>query len=196
MYRIILCFLLFANTTFGFAKTEKAIFAGGCFWCMESDFDHLPGVISTTSGFDGDTLKNPTYEQVSAGNTNYAESVMVLFDTNKLTYNQLVDYFFKHIDPVTKNAQFCDHGRQYRSAIFYLDNEQKKIAVEYKKKLEQKFPTVYTEIVPSTAFYPAEEYHQNYYRKNPIRYKYYRYRCGRDARVQEVWSDKKNSEIN
>ncbi|MDF1930678.1 peptide-methionine (S)-S-oxide reductase MsrA [Legionella pneumophila] len=154
---------------------------------MEADFDHLPGVLSTTSGFDGDTLKNPTYEQVSAGNTHYAESVMVEFDPNKLSYKKLVEYFFMHIDPTVKNAQFCDHGSQYRSAIFYLNDQQKKIAMEYKKELEQKFPTVYTEIVPSTSFYPAEEYHQNYYKKNPVRYKYYRYRCGRDARIQEVW---------
>ncbi|HAT1796957.1 TPA: peptide-methionine (S)-S-oxide reductase MsrA [Legionella pneumophila] len=191
MLRIFLYFLLLVNTTFCLAKTEKAIFAGGCFWCMEADFDHLPGVLSTTSGFDGDTLKDPTYEQVSAGNTHYAESVMVEFDSNQLSYKKLVEYFFMHIDPTVKNAQFCDHGSQYRSAIFYLNNQQKKIAMEYKKELEQKFPIVYTEIVPSTSFYPAEEYHQNYYKKNPIRYKYYRYRCGRDARVQEVWDNKK-----
>lgn len=184
---VIVCLMLLIPSI-GFAKTEQAIFAGGCFWCMEADFDHLPGVISTTSGYDGDTIKNPTYEQVSAGGTNYAESVLVEFDTNKLSYKQLVDYFFRHIDPTNQNGQFCDQGHQYRSAVFYLNEEQKTVAEAIKKSLMPSFPNIYTEITPSTHFYPAEEYHQNYYQKNPIRYKYYRYRCGRDARVEEVWS--------
>ena len=183
----VLC-ILFLTAISVFANTEQAIFAGGCFWCMEADFDHLPGVISTTSGYDGDTIKNPTYEQVSAGGTNYAESVLVAFDSTKVSYKQLVDYFFRHIDPTTKDGQFCDQGHQYRSAVFYLNNEQKTVAETVKNSLMHSFPEVYTEIVPSTHFYPAEEYHQNYYQKNPIRYKYYRYRCGRDARVEEVWS--------
>ncbi|MBL7481463.1 peptide-methionine (S)-S-oxide reductase MsrA [Legionella bononiensis] len=180
--------ILFLTAISSFGKTEQAIFAGGCFWCMEADFDHLPGVISTTSGYDGDTIKNPTYEQVSAGGTNYAESVLVEFDSNKVSYKQLVDYFFRHIDPTTKDGQFCDQGHQYRSAVFYLNNEQKTVAEAVKNSLMHTVPKIYTEIVPSTQFYPAEEYHQNYYQKNPIRYKYYRYRCGRDARVEEVWS--------
>lgn len=179
--------ILLITATSCLATTEKAIFAGGCFWCMEADFDHLQGVLSTTSGYDGDTLKNPTYEQVSAGGTNYAESVLVEFDSNKVSYKQLVDYFFKHIDPTTKDAQFCDHGHQYRSAIFYLNKEQKEVALSVRNELKQKFPEIYTEITPSTYFYRAEEYHQNYYQKNPIRYKYYRYRCGRDSRIDEVW---------
>ena len=173
-------------------QTEKAIFAGGCFWCMQADFDHLPGVLSTTAGYDGDVLKNPTYEQVSAGQTNDAESVLVEFDSNKVSYKQVVNYFFRHIDPTTNDAQFCDVGHQYRSAIFYLNNEQKEIALANKKALGPLFPTIYTEVVPSIQFYPAEEYHQKYYQKNPIRYKYYRYRCGRDPRVKEVWSHEKN----
>lgn len=192
MTRYLLFFVFYIMYTSCFAQTEKAIFAGGCFWCMEADFDHLPGVISTTSGFDGDSLKNPTYELVSAGNTLYAESVLVEYDSTKINYKQLLDYFFKHIDPTTKDAQFCDHGHQYRSAVFYLNNEQKQIAIKTKKELEHTFPIIYTEIEPSTHFYPAEEYHQNYYQKNPIRYKYYRYRCGRDERVNEVWNHAKN----
>ena len=192
MLRTFITYILLISATTCFAQTEKAIFAGGCFWCMEADFNHLPGVLSVTSGYDGDTVKNPTYEQVSAGETNDAESVLVAFDSNKVSYKQVVNYFFRHIDPTTKDAQFCDHGHQYRSAIFYLNDDQKNTAMEIKKKLEPLFPQIYTEIVPATPFYPAEEYHQKYYQKNPIRYKYYRYRCGRDARVQEVWSHEKN----
>ncbi|CAM2843197.1 peptide-methionine (S)-S-oxide reductase MsrA [Legionella worsleiensis] len=187
VYLGLFCILQF-NLATGFAKTEQAIFAGGCFWCMEADFDHLPGVISTTSGYDGDVGEKPSYELVSAGKTHYAESVLVTFDSAKLNYKQLVEYFFRHIDPTTQNAQFCDQGPQYRSAIFYLNNEQKQTAQAIKKALMNSFPIIYTEVIPSTHFYPAEEYHQNYYQKNPIRYKYYRYRCGRDARIDEVWS--------
>lgn len=179
-------------TSVCFAKTEQAIFAGGCFWCVEADFDHLPGVLSTTAGYDGDILKDPSYEQVSSGKTNYTESVLVTFDPGQISYKQLVDYFYRHIDPTTKDAQFCDIGHQYRSAVFYLTEEQKQIALSVTKTLKQTFPEVYTEISPSTHFYPAEQYHQNYYQKNPIRYKYYRYRCGRDARIEEVWSYEKN----
>jgi peptide-methionine (S)-S-oxide reductase len=191
MFRFLISFILLINAITCFAQTEKAIFAGGCFWCMEADFNHLPGVLSVTSGYDGDTIKNPTYEQVSSGQTNDAESVLIEFDTNKISYKEVVDYFFRHIDPTTKDAQFCDHGRQYRSAIFYLNEEQKNIAMGVKKNLAGSFPQIYTEIVPATPFYPAEEYHQKYYQKNPIRYKYYRYHCGRDARVKEVWSHEK-----
>lgn len=187
---IIMILLLF--TSMCFAKTEQAIFAGGCFWCMEADFDHLPGVLSTTSGYDGDILKDPSYEQVSSGKTNYAESVLVTFDPDQISYKQLVDYFYRHIDPTTKDAQFCDIGHQYRSAVFYLTEEQKQTALSVSKSLKQIFPEMYTQITPSTHFYSAEQYHQNYYQKNPIRYKYYRYRCGRDTRVKEVWSYEKN----
>ena len=171
-----------------FSKTAEAIFAGGCFWCLEADFDKLPGVVSTESGFDGGTTKNPTYALVSSGETNYAESVRVVFDTKKLSYKALVQYFWKHIDPTTKDKQFCDTGHQYRSAIFYLNDEQKKMALASKQALEKKLPKVYTEIAPSTHFYKAEAYHQNYHKKNPLRYKYYRYSCGRDERLEEVHS--------
>ncbi len=171
------------------AKTEEAIFAGGCFWCLEADFDKLPGVISTESGFDGGTQKDPTYHTVSSGQTDYAEAVRVVFDPNKISYEGLVNYFWYHIDPTVKDAQFCDYGRQYRTAIFYLNTAQKTIAEKSKAKVQKKFETVYTEIVPSTHFYPAEAYHQNYYLNHPVQYKYYRYRCGRDARVKSLWGD-------
>ncbi|KTD20951.1 peptide methionine sulfoxide reductase [Legionella lansingensis] len=179
--------LLLLNLNPAYSATAQAIFAGGCFWCVEADFDKVAGVLATESGFDGGTEKNPTYQSVSSGKTNYAEAVRVTFDPNKVSYQQLVNYFWKHIDPTVKDSQFCDHGRQYRSAIFYLDEGQKRIALASKREIEKKFPHVYTEIVPSTHFYPAEEYHQNYYINHPLRYKYYRYRCGRDQRVQEVW---------
>lgn len=168
------------------SQTSVAIFAGGCFWCLEADFDKLSGVISTTSGFDGGTTENPTYTSVSSGETDYAESVRVVFDPQKISYAALVQYFWMHIDPTTKNSQFCDKGRQYRSAIFYLNAEQKQIAIASKQALEKKLPNIYTEIIPSTQFYPAEDYHQNYYAKNPVRYTYYRHSCGRDKRLKEV----------
>ncbi len=171
------------------AFSATAIFAGGCFWCVESDFDKVPGVTQTISGYDGGTIKNPTYPLVSSGRTNYAEVVKVVYDEKKVNYKTLVNYFFTHIDPLVKDKQFCDTGHQYRSAIFYLNDKQKKIAEEVKSSLSKIFKgkTIYTEISPSTTFYPAEGYHQNYYKKNPYRYQYYRYRCGRDKRVKEVW---------
>jgi len=172
------------------ARYEKATFAGGCFWCMEPPFDELPGVISTTSGYTGGRTKNPTYEQVSAGITGHAESVEVLFDPAKITYARLLDVFWKNIDPLTANRQFCDSGTQYRSGIYYHTEEQKRLAEASKKALEDsgrfKQPIV-TEIVAATAFYPAEDYHQDYYKKNPIRFKYYKYGCGRAKRLEELW---------
>jgi peptide-methionine (S)-S-oxide reductase len=172
------------------AKYEKATFAGGCFWCMEPPFDELPGVISTTSGYTGGRTKNPTYEQVSAGITGHAESVEVIFDPAKITYARLLEVFWKNIDPITANRQFCDSGTQYRSGIFYHTEEQKRLAEASKKALEDsgrfKQPIV-TEIVAATAFYRAEEYHQDYYKKNPIRFKYYKYGCGRARRLEELW---------
>jgi peptide-methionine (S)-S-oxide reductase len=172
------------------ARSEKATFAGGCFWCMEPPFDELPGVISTTSGYTGGRTKNPTYEQVSAGITGHAESVEVLFDPAKITYARLLDVFWKNIDPLTPNRQFCDSGTQYRSGIYYHTEEQKRLAEASKKALEDsgrfKQPIV-TEIVAATAFYPAEDYHQDYYKKNPIRFKYYKYGCGRARRLEELW---------
>jgi peptide-methionine (S)-S-oxide reductase len=169
-----------------------ATFAGGCFWCMQPPFDALKGVISTTAGYTGGHAKNPTYEQVSAGGTGHAESVQIIYDPKVVSYAKLLDVFWHNIDPITANRQFCDEGNQYRSAIFYHNEEQKRLAEESKKALEQsgrfKQPIV-TQIVPATEFYPAEDYHQGYYRKNPIRYKFYRYTCGRDARLKELWGE-------
>jgi peptide methionine sulfoxide reductase msrA/msrB len=171
------------------AKTAEAIFAGGCFWCLEADFDKLPGVLKTESGFDGGTTKNPTYELVSSGQTHYAEAVKVTFDSNQVSYKALVRYFWYQIDPTVKNKQFCDHGPQYRSAIFYLNPEQKQIADKSKQALEKKFSEIYTEVVPSTHFYKAEAYHQDYHQHHTLQYKYYRYRCGRDARLKIIWGE-------
>jgi peptide-methionine (S)-S-oxide reductase len=171
------------------SQLATAIFAGGCFWCVESDFEKLAGVTEAESGYTGGHLANPTYEQVSRGSTGHAEAVRVLYDPSKVSYEQLLDYFWHHIDPTVKDQQFCDVGHQYRSAIFYLNESQKKAAESSKAALERsgRFAKLYTEVVPATAFYLAEEYHQGYYKKNPIRYKYYRHSCGRDARVSEVW---------
>ncbi len=180
----------------GDAVTEKAVFAGGCFWCMEHALDDLPGVISTTVGYTGGKKVNPTYEEVSAGGTGHAESVLVVFDPQKISYAKLLDVFWHNIDPTVKDQQFCDHGNQYRSAIFYQNDEQKKIAEASKQallnlrhgSLEMKyFQAIYTEIVPASKFYEAEEYHQSYHKKNPIRYNFYRASCGRDSRLNDIW---------
>ena len=174
----------------GETRYEKATFAGGCFWCMEPPFDELPGVMSTTSGYTGGQKKNPTYEEVSAGGTGHTESVEVVFDPAKVTYQQLLDVFWKNIDPTTPDRQFCDVGSQYRSAIFYHSDEQKRLAMASKKTIDDsgrfKQPVV-TEIVPAAPFYHAEEYHQDYYKKNPIRFKYYKFGCGRAKRLEQLW---------
>ncbi|WP_439859164.1 peptide-methionine (S)-S-oxide reductase MsrA [Pseudomonas sp. MBLB4136] len=170
-----------------------AVFAGGCFWCTESDFDKLPGVISTTSGYTGGHLANPSYQQVSAGGTGHTEAVLVSYDPRKTSYADLLEAFWPTIDPLTANAQFCDHGSQYRSAIFYSTPEEKALAEASKAALESsgRFDQpIVTEILPATTFYPAEEYHQDYYRKNPLRYTYYRSGCGRDARLEQLWGEK------
>jgi peptide-methionine (S)-S-oxide reductase len=165
-----------------------AIFAGGCFWCMEPPFDVLPGVISTTSGYTGGRAGNPRYEDVSAGDTGHAESVEVRYDPTKITYSELLDVFWHNIDPFAKDRQFCDRGDQYRSAIFYADDEQKRLAEDSKRALEEKLGKPFaTKIERARRFYAAEGYHQDYYKKNPIRYKFYRYNCGRDQRLEEVW---------
>ena len=170
-------------------QTAIATFAGGCFWCLEPPYDKLDGVISTTSGYTGGHLENPTYEQVSSGATGHAEAIQIEYDPARISYAQLLEVFWRNIDPTVKDAQFCDHGSQYRSAIFYHDDEQRRLAEESKQALvdSKKFPAVYTEIEPLTTFYPAEDYHQDYYRKNPLRYKFYRYSCGRDQRLKELW---------
>ncbi len=170
------------------AGQAVATFAGGCFWCVESDFDHVPGVISTTSGYTGGNVKNPTYYQVSAGGTGHAESVQVIYDPKKVSYQQLLTYFWHHIDPTVKDRQFCDVGHQYRTAIFVQDAEQRKLAEASKKKVEAELKVpIYTEIDKAGRFYPAEVYHQDYYEKNPTRYKFYRWNCGRDQRVKQIW---------
>lgn len=172
--------------------TAKAIFAGGCFWCVESDFDKVPGVISTTSGYTGGTTVNPTYEQVSAHGTGHAEAVLVVFDPARVSYAQLVEHFWHTIDPTTKDEQFCDSGTPYRTAIFAVDAEQLKIAQASKAALEKSKPfkePIVTEVVRAGPFYPAETYHQDYYRKNPIRYQYYRASCGRDSRLKQLWGE-------
>ena len=176
------------------AGLQTAVFAGGCFWCTESDFDKVKGVVATTSGYIGGSVKNPTYEQVSAGGTGHAEAVEVKFDPKKITYANLLKVYWLSIDPLTENRQFCDGGSQYRSAIFYIGESQKKQALAYKKSLEDskffKQPIV-TEITAASQFYPAEDYHQDYHNKNPVRYNYYRSSCGRDARLKQVWGKKK-----
>ncbi len=182
---------LIASVTAKAAGTlEKADFAGGCFWCMEHPFDALPGVVSVTSGYTGGQKKNPTYNEVSAGGTGHAESVQIVYDPSRITYEKLLEVFWVNIDPTTKDRQFCDSGNQYRSAIFYHTEEQHRAAQRSKEALEKSKPfkgPVVTEIVPASVFYPAEEYHQHYYKKNPIRYRYYRSGCGRDQRLKELW---------
>jgi len=173
-------------------NTATAIFAGGCFWCTESDFEKMPGVIGAQSGYTGGQTVNPTYEQVSAGGTGHAEAVRVTYDSARISYAQLVEFFWHTIDPTVRNRQFCDVGSQYRSAIFWQTAEEREIAEKSRDALvaSGKFPQVYTEIVKAGAFYPAEEYHQDYYRKNPIRYSYYRHGCGRDNRLETLWGKK------
>jgi peptide-methionine (S)-S-oxide reductase len=175
------------------ARFEKATFAGGCFWCMEPPFDELPGVISTTSGYTGGRTKSPTYEQVSSGSTGHAEAVEVVYDPSRITYERLLDVFWKNIDPITPNRQFCDEGTQYRSAIYYHNEEQKRLAEASKKVLESSArfrQPIVTEIAAAAPFYRAEEYHQDYYKKNPIRFKFYKYQCGRDRRLEELWGSR------
>jgi peptide-methionine (S)-S-oxide reductase len=173
-------------------RVEKAIFAGGCFWCMVPPFDKLAGVISVTSGYTGGQKKNPTYEEVSAGGTGHAESVQILYDPAKISYEKLLNIFWHNIDPTTKDREFCDSGHQYRTAIFYNIETQRQLALKSKEALEKNKPfkgPIVTEITQATEFYPAEEYHQYYYKKNPIRYKFYRHGCGRDKRLEELWGN-------
>ncbi|HXE94896.1 MAG TPA: peptide-methionine (S)-S-oxide reductase MsrA [Dongiaceae bacterium] len=172
------------------AELDKAIFAGGCFWCMEAPFDKLPGVVSVTSGYTGGHTRNPTYGEVSAGGTGHAEAVQIVYDPSKISYPALLAVFWHNIDPTVTDRQFCDTGHQYRAAIFYRGEQQHASALQSKVALEksrQFREPVVTEITPATEFYPAEEYHQHYYKKNPLRYKYYRGGCGRDKRLKELW---------
>lgn len=168
----------------------KATFAGGCFWCMQPAFDGLPGVASTQVGYTGGEKKNPTYEEVSAGGTGHAEAIEVTYDPAKVTYRKLLDVFWHNIDPTATDRQFCDAGQQYRAAIFFHDAQQEREAIESKAELEKSRPfkvSVVTAIVPASTFWPAEEYHQKYYLKSPVRYRFYRYGCGRDHRLRELW---------
>lgn len=165
-----------------------AIFAGGCFWCTESDFDHIAGVVATTSGYTGGRLANPTYNQVSAGNTGHIEAVRVAYDPRRVTYATLVDRFFRTIDPTDAGGSFCDRGYQYRSAIFVRNAEERRIAEAAKARVSRALRVpIATLILPAGSFYPAEDYHQDYYTKNPTRYRFYRWNCGRDARIRSVW---------
>ncbi|GAB4371594.1 MAG: peptide-methionine (S)-S-oxide reductase MsrA [Deltaproteobacteria bacterium] len=169
---------------------EKATFAGGCFWCMEAPFDTLPGMVSVTVGYTGGRVPNPTYEQVSAGTTGHAEAVQIVFDPAKTGYDKLLEIFWRNIDPTVADRQFCDVGSQYRTGIFTHSEEQRRLAEASKERWmrEKPFPgPVVTEITEAGPFYPAEEYHQHYYRKNPIRYAYYRTACGRDRRLRQLW---------
>jgi peptide-methionine (S)-S-oxide reductase len=168
----------------------KATFAGGCFWCMEEVYEKVPGVVSAVSGYMGGRTKNPTYEQVSTGGTGHAEVVQVEYDPRKVTYEKLLDAFWRNVDPTQRDGQFCDHGSHYRSAVFYHNEEQKKAVDASRAALEKSKPfkgDIVTQIAPAAEFYPAEEYHQDYYKKNPVRYKVYKTGCGREARLQAVW---------
>ncbi|HEX6899510.1 MAG TPA: peptide-methionine (S)-S-oxide reductase MsrA [Thermoanaerobaculia bacterium] len=171
-------------------KLAKATFAGGCFWCMEGPFDKLDGVVSSTSGYTGGQKKNPTYEEVSSGGTGHAESVEIVYDPAKVSYQKLLDTFWHNIDPLVKDRQFCDAGTQYRSAIFYRTEEERRLAEASKAAVQKRFKEpVQTQIVQAGPFYPAEEYHQDYYVKNPVRYKLYRNGCGRDRRLEQLWGE-------
>ena len=197
MRRLLLSFIL-VLTAAGMAGAQSttaqkparavATFAGGCFWCVESDFDPIKGVISTTSGYIGGKVANPTYEQVSAGGTGHTEAVEIVYDPNVVSYSQLLNHFWRTIDPTVKDRQFCDVGSQYRSAIFVHNAAQRKLAEETKKKVAAQLGTrIYTEIADASPFYKAEEYHQNFYQKQALKYKFYRWNCGRDQRIKEIW---------
>nr|WP_310622172.1 peptide-methionine (S)-S-oxide reductase MsrA [Pseudovibrio sp. M1P-2-3] len=174
------------------APAQTAIFAGGCFWCVESDFDKIPGVLSTKSGYIGGTVKNPSYKQVSAGGTGHKEAVEIKFDPDKVSYNELLEVYWHSVDPTDAGGQFCDRGESYTTAVFTTTPQQfqeakaSKLAIEKERNL--KTPVV-TPITQAPTFYAAEDYHQDFYKKNPLKYKFYRYRCGRDARVNAVWGD-------
>lgn len=171
--------------------TATAIFAGGCFWCMVHPFDELAGVVSVTSGYTGGHKVNPTYQEVSAGDTGHVEAVQIVFDPNQIGYKKLLEVFWRNVDPLDKGGQFCDRGSTYQSVIFYQNDEQKRLAEQSKATIEKQLgKTVVTAIRPAATFYAAEDYHQDYYKKNPLRYKYYRYSCGRDQRLEQLWGKK------
>jgi peptide-methionine (S)-S-oxide reductase len=184
---VLLCLALSAGAATE-SKLATATFAGGCFWCMEPPFDELPGVVSTTSGYTGGDRKNPTYEQVSAGGTGHVEAVQIVFDPAKISYEKLLEVYWRNVDPLDGGGQFCDRGSTYRTAVFYHDAGQQRLAEASKAAVGQKLKrALATEIRAAGEFYAAEEYHQDYYRKNPLRYKFYRYNCGRDQRLEALW---------
>jgi peptide-methionine (S)-S-oxide reductase len=171
--------------------TARAIFASGCFWCTEADFDKVPGVLSTTSGYTGGQMVDPDYRTVTSGRTGHAEAVEVIYDPSVVTYNELLDHYWHNVDPFTAHRQFCDVGTQYRPEIFVLDAEQRAAAEASKARVQQQFKDMAVAVAISDAsvFYPAEEYHQDYYKKNSAQYRFYRYGCGRDRRLQAIWGD-------
>ena len=184
---VFLSTILSASST---AEQQRATFAGGCFWCSESDFEKLEGVLSVTSGYTGGELENPSYKQVSSGNTGHTEGIEIIFDSREVSYTELLEYFWTTIDPTDGGGQFCDRGQQYRSEIFYHSQAQQEAAEESLKALEESAilaAPIATKITAASTFYPAEDYHQDYYLKNPVRYKYYRWGCGRDKRLKELW---------
>ena len=190
--------LLMAFAATGSAGDQKetgyATFAGGCFWCIEADFEKVDGVVTATSGYTGGRVKNPSYEEVSAGGTGHTEAIRVVFDPEVVSYRELLETFWHNIDPTVADRQFCDMGSQYRSAIFYHDEAQREAAEQSLAELERSKPfpePIVTEITAAAAFYPAEAYHQDYYKKNKLRYSYYRKGCGRDRRLAELWGEKK-----
>jgi len=195
------CLLFFSTSSYAEEKLpdtnkeEYATFASGCFWCTQHDFDQVKGVISTTVGYIGGDKVNPTYDQVSSGKTGHVESLQVKYDPNQVSYEELLKFYWHNTDPTRNDGQFCDEGKQYRPVIFYHNESQKNLAEKYKSELisEKKITPILVEILPAKTFYPAEEYHQNYYKKNPLRYKFYRYRCGRDNRLEELWGQTKYS---
>jgi peptide-methionine (S)-S-oxide reductase len=174
------------------AAQEKAVFAGGCFWCTEADFDKVPGVLATVSGYIAGKASTATYTQVSAGGTGHAEAVEVTYDASKVSYQQLLDFYWRSVDPTVKDAQFCDRGDQYRTAIYVRNADERKLAEASKQKVEAELKKpIYTQIADATPFYAAEEYHQDFYKKNPSKYKFYRWNCGRDQRLEQIWGPKK-----
>ena len=193
IFVVLLCGHLWGDQTASDQKKQEvAIFAGGCFWCVQHDFDDVKGVLSTTAGYTGGTKTNPTYEEVSAGNTGHVEAVKVIYDPSKVSYQSLLDFYFHNVDPTRNDGQFCDNGNQYRPVIFYTSEAQRTAAVKYKQTLiaAGKIQPILVDILPAQTFYPAEDYHQEYYKKNPVRYKFYRYNCGRDQTLKEIWYKK------
>ena len=175
-------------------KVKLATFAGGCFWCMEPPFDKLDGVVSTTSGYSGGRTQDPSYSQVSSGLTGHIEVIQIAYNPGKVSFEELLAVYWVNIDPTNQNGQFCDRGNQYRSALFYHDEDQKRLIEESRRDLDETKPfkqAIVTEIIPFEQFYAAEDYHQDYYQKNPLRYKYYYYACGREKRLKELWGEKK-----